>query len=193
MRIEAKSKIQAQTIEMRTLIRKGVYIELNLENPTNTPQVFLVDFDSDLYLFGEKEIKIEANSSMVYKLLFAPLRVGVWENVMLHVYNDRVGEFLYKLKLISENQPVVTSEVIKAELGKYVDYPIMLENPTMEEIEVKYTNSNKKLFQVLQEKIFLPSGVNKEILVRYTPSTSSYFDGNYICPNLCRWSYFRPN
>ena len=173
VRIEAKSKIQAQTIEMRTLIRKGVYIELNLENPTNTAQVFLVDFDSDLYLFGDKEIKIEANSSMVYKLLFAPLRVGVWENVMLHVYNDRVGEFLYKLKLISENQPVVTSEVIKAELGKYADYPIMLENPTMEEIEVKYTNSNKKLFQVLQEKIFLPSGVKKEILVRYTPSTLS--------------------
>ena len=171
VRIEAKSQIQAQTIEMKTLIRKGIYIDINLENPSNEAQVFVVDFDSDLYLFGDKEVKIEANSTMVYKLLFAPLRVGVWENVMLHIYNDRVGEFLYKLKLISENQPVVTSEIIKAELGKYADYPIMLENPTSEEIEVKCINNNKKLFQVLQDKIFLPSGVNKEILVRYTPST----------------------
>jgi len=171
VRIEAKSQIQAQTIEMKTLIRKGIYIEINLENPSNDPQVFVVDFDSDLYLFGDKEVKVEPNSTIVYKLLFAPLRVGVWENVMLHIYNDRVGEFLYRLKLISENQPVITSDLIKAELGKYVDYPVMLENPTTEEIEVKCINNNKKLFQVLQDKIFLPSGVNKEILVRYTPST----------------------
>ena len=173
VRIEAKSQIQAQTIEMRTEIRKGIYIDINLENPSNDSQVFMVDFDSDLFLFGEKEVKVEPKSSKIYKLLFAPLRVGVWDNIMLHIYNDRIGEFLYKLKLISESQPIITSEVIKAELGKYADYPIMLENPTMEEIEVKYTNNNKKLFQVLQEKIFLPSGVKKEILVRYTPSTLS--------------------
>ena len=173
IRIEAKSQIQAQTIEMKTQIRKGIYIDINLENPSNTSQVFMVDFDSGLFLFGDKEVKVEPNSTKVYKLLFAPLRVGTWDNVMLHIYNDRIGEFLYKLKLISESQPVITSEVIKAELGKYADYPIMLENPTMEEIEVKYVNSNKKLFQVLQEKIFLPSGVKKEILVRYTPSTLS--------------------
>ena len=128
-----------------------------------------------LNLFGDKEVKVEPKSSKIYKLLFAPLRVGVWDNVMLHIYNDRVGEFLYKLKLISESQPMVISDVIKAELGKYADYPIMLENPTLEEIEVKYTNSNKKLFQVLQEKIFLPSGVKKEILVRYTPSIYSKY------------------
>ena len=171
VRIEAKSQIQAQTIEMKTQIRKGIYIDINLENPSNDSQIFMVDFDSDLFLFGDKEVKVEPKSSKIYKLLFAPLRVGVWDNVMLHIYNDRVGEFLYKLKLISESQPMVISDVIKAELGKYADYPIMLENPTLEEIEVKYTNSNKKLFQVLQEKIFLPSGVKKEILVRYTPST----------------------
>ena len=29
----------------------------------------------------------------------------------------------------------------------------------------------KKLFKVLQEKIYLPSGVKKEILIRYTPSS----------------------
>ena len=192
VRIEAKSKIQAQTIEMRTLIRKGVFIELNLENPTNTPQVFLVDFDSDLYLFGEKEIKIEANSSMVYKLLFAPLRVGVWENVMLHIYNDRIGEFLYKLKLVCEEQPVIFSEVIKAELGKYIDYAVMLENPTMEEVEVKSFSSNEKLFKVLQEKIYLPSGVKKEILIRYTPSS---LDGDeegivkFETKKIGKWEY----
>ena len=90
---------------------------------------------------------------------------------MLHIYNDRIGEFLYRLKLISEDQPIIVSEPIKAELGKYADYPILLENPTKEEVEVKCFNSNKKLFQVLQEKIYLPGGVRKEIIVRYIPST----------------------
>ena len=47
----------------------------------------------------------------------------------------------------------------------------MLENPTKEDVEVKYTNSRMKQFQVLQEKIFIPPGIKKEILIRYTPSS----------------------
>jgi hypothetical protein len=171
VRIEAKSQIQAKTIEMKTLIRKGVFIEINLENPTNEPAIFRIDFDPELFLFGDRDVKVNANSNVEYKLLFAPLKVGIWENVMLHIYNDRIGEFLYRLKLISEDQPIIVSEPIKAELGKYADYPILLENPTKDEVEVKCINSNKKLFQVLQEKIYLPGGVRKEIIVRYIPST----------------------
>ena len=171
VRVEAKSQIQAKTIEMKTVIRKGVFIEINLENPTSEPAIFRIDFDSDLFLFGDRDVKVNANSSVEYKLLFAPLKVGTWENVMLHIYNDRIGEFLYRLKLISEAQPLIISEPIKAELGKYADYPILLENPTKEEVEVKCINNNKKLFQVLQEKIYLPGGVRKEIIVRYIPST----------------------
>ena len=171
IRVEAKSQIQPQTIEMRTKIRKGIYIDINLENPTEEPAIFRIDFDSDLFLFGDKDVKVDGKTTKNYRLLFAPLKVGMWDNVMLHIYNDRIGEFLYKLKLICEEQPVIFSDLIKAELGKYEDYSVMLENPTMEEIEVKYTNTNPKLYQVLQEKIIIPSGVNKEVLVRYTPST----------------------
>ena len=192
IRIEAKTQIQPQTIEMRTKIRKGIFIEINLENPTNDSVIFRIDFDSDLFLFGDKDVKVNANSTVVYKLLFAPLKVGVWENVMLHIYNDRIGEFLYKLKLVCEEQPVIFSEIIKAELGKYEDYPILLENPTMEEIEVKSYSSNEKLFKILQEKIFLPSGVKKEILIRYTPSS---LDGDeeatvkFETKKIGKWEY----
>ena len=148
IRVEAKCQIQASTIEMKTMIRRGTYIEINLENPTNEPVVFRIDFDNDIFLFGDKEVRVNPSATVIYKLLFAPLKIGIWDNVMLHIYNDKIGEFLYKLKLISEEQPIINSELIEAELGKYVDYPIMLENPTGEEIEVKYFNSNKKLFQI---------------------------------------------
>ena len=171
VRIEAKSQIQPKMIEMKTVIRNGVYIELNLENPTKEDTLFRIDFDTNLFLFGDRDVKVGANSSTIYKLLFAPLKVGVWNNVMLHIYNDRVGEFLYKLKLISEEQPIIISPLIQAELGKYIDYPIMLENPSNEEVEVKYTNSKMKQFQVLQDKIYIPPGIKKEILIRYTPSS----------------------
>ena len=171
VRIEAKSEIQPKLIEMKTTIRKGVFIELNLENPTIENTLFRIDFDTNLFLFGDRDVNVEANSSKIYKLLFAPLKVGIWDNVMLHIYNDKVGEFLYRLKLICEEQPLIISNVIKAELGKYIDYPIMLENPTQEEVEVKFTNSRMKQFQVLQEKIYIPPGIKKEILVRYTPSS----------------------
>ena len=125
------------------------------EDAKFNPPIKKLAKNKNIILVKPKNQSIEVNdkATVVYKLLFAPLKIGVWENVMLHIYNDRIGEFLYKLKLISESQPIITSEVIKAELGKYTDYPIILENPTMEEIEVKYTNNNKKLFQVLQEKI----------------------------------------
>ena len=171
VRIEAKSQLQPKMIEMKTVIRKGVFIELNLENPSKENTIFRVDFDTNLFLFGDRDVNVEANSSKIYRLLFAPLKVGIWDNVMLHIYNDKVGEFLYKLKLISEQQPVIISPLIKAELGKYVDYPIMLENPTQEDVEVKYSNSKVKQFQVLQEKINIPPGIQKEILIRYTPSS----------------------
>ena len=192
IRVEAKTQIQPQTIEMRTKIRKGIFIEINLENPTSENVIFRIDFDSDLFLFGDKDVKVNGNSTVVYKLLFAPLKVGVWENVMLHIYNDRIGEFLYKLKLVCEEQPVIFSEIIKAELGKYADYAVMLENPTMDEIEVKSYSSNEKLFKVLQEKIFLPSGVKKEILIRYTPSS---LDGDeegtvkFETKKIGKWEY----
>ena len=86
------------------------------------------------------------------------MKVGTWDNVFLHIYNDSVGEFLYKLKLISEEAPTVVSEIITAELGKYTDYPLMLENPTQEEVEVKWINNKKKIFHILQEKIIIPPG-----------------------------------
>ena len=46
----------------------------------------------------------------------------------------------------------------------------MLENPTQEEVEIKWVNNKKKIFHILQEKIFIPPGIKKEILIRYTPS-----------------------
>ena len=193
IRIEARSQLQAKTIEMKTFIRKGVFVDINLENPTNEDAVFRIDFDQDLFLFGEKDVKIPANSSQEYKLLYAPLKVGTWDNVMLHIYNDKIGEYLYKLKLICQECPIVAPEIIKAELGKYVDFPIMLENPTNEEVEVKYTNSNKKLFQVLQEQIYIPSGTRKEILVRYTPSSLETTEDCYLkflTKKIGNWEFY---
>ena len=170
VRIEAVSKIQPKMLQMQTYIRKGVFIELNLENPTSVDTVFKIDYDENLFLFGEHEVNVKAKENKIYKLLFAPLKVGIWDNVFLHIYNEEIGEFLYKLKLISDEAPTFISEIIKAELGKYVDYPIMLENPTQEEVEVKWTNNKKKQFHILQEKIFIPPGIKKEILIRYYPS-----------------------
>ena len=144
IRIEARSQLQAKTIEMKTFIRKGVFVDINLENPTNEDAVFRIDFDQDLFLFGEKDVKIPANSSQEYKLLYAPLKIGTWDNVMLHIYNDKIGEYLYKLKLICQDCPIVAPDIIKAELGKYVDFPIMLENPTNEEEYISPQEQEKK-------------------------------------------------
>ena len=44
IREEAQNQIQPQTIEMRTKIRKSIYIDINLENLTNGNVIFIILF-----------------------------------------------------------------------------------------------------------------------------------------------------
>ena len=44
IRVEAKRQIQPQTIKMKTKIRKGIFIEINLGNPTNDSVILRIDF-----------------------------------------------------------------------------------------------------------------------------------------------------
>jgi len=42
--VEAKTQIQSQAIKMKTKIRKGIFIEINLGNPTYDSVILRIDF-----------------------------------------------------------------------------------------------------------------------------------------------------
>lgn len=170
IKIEAKSQYQAQTIEMRSTIRKTVYIDICLDNPLEEYVVFNVDFEGDYLIVKEKEIRIDPLRSINYQLFFAPLRVGTWEG-RVHIYNDSIGEFLYNVKLICDDNPPQYPDIVKSELGKSVDIPIFLENPSAEEVKVSYTNTNSYNFEVVPEKVTIPHLSSREIIIRYSPSS----------------------
>ncbi len=176
IKVEARSIFQQHNIEMRTCIRKAIYIEISLENPMNELIIFHIDYEGD-FLLGDKEMRLEPNKNGIYQLFFAPLKVGAWDG-KLHIFNEYVGEFLYKIKLVSEENPPIYPDILKAELGKSTEYAIPLENPINEEVDVAYYHTNKKLFTVIPDKITIPPYSTREVIVKYSPST---LDGEEEC------------
>lgn len=169
IKVEAKPTYQQQSITMKTHIRKVLYIDIGMENPTNEFIIFHVMYEGEA-LFGANDLRVEPYKSGIYRLNFSPLKVGQFEGE-LKIYNEYVGEFIYKLKLVSEDNLPFYPDVLVAELGKSTLFPIPLENPINEEVEVVYSHTNKKLFQIIPDKIILPPFTTKEVYVKYTPST----------------------
>lgn len=176
IKVEARSIFQQHSIEMRTCIRKAIYIEISLENPMNELILFHIDYEGE-FLLGDKEMRLEPNRTGVYQLFFAPLKVGAWDG-KLHIFNEYVGEFLYKIKLVSEENPPIYPDILKAELGKSTEYVIPLENPINEEVDVAYYHTNKKLFTIIPDKISIPPYSTREVIVKYSPSS---LDGEEEC------------
>ena len=183
--IEAKSTFSKKKLEMKTQVRKAIYIDITIENPSREVMIFDVDYEGN-YIFGEKEVRVEPRSTNDYKLIFAPFRVGNWEG-NLHISNDLIGEFLYKINCICEESQPIYTEMLKAELGKTSEYPLLLENPMNEDVEIEYSNSNLLNFSIVPSKIVIPALAASEVFIRYNPSsleleenTVITFDSNKI-------------
>lgn len=190
IKVDAKPIVQKKTLEMKTTIRKAIYIQISLENPTNNFTIFYTNYEGP-YLKGDKEIRINPKSSTVYNLLFEPFKVGKWDG-MIHIFNEGAGEYLYKLKLIAEEATTVYLDTIKAELGKTETSSLILENPTDTEIVIYYTLSNPVQFRLIPDKIVIPPEAAKEILVKYTPSTLEYEEdctAIFESMEIGRWEY----
>jgi len=171
VKIESKSLYSVQAVEMKSRIRKAIYVDLTLNNPTNEVVRFSVDYQGD-YLMGAKELRLDPESSGIYQLFYEPLQVGVFEGI-LHLFNDSIGEFLYKLTLICEDSPPTFLETIKAELGKSAEVVVTLENPSGNDVEVATTNTNMTNFTTIPDKILIKPYLSKDITIKYTPSSIS--------------------
>lgn len=191
VKIDSKSQVEPEEIKLRTPIRKTVYVEIVLDNPTNEYITYDIEYEGD-YLKGENFINVEPKKSKVYKLYYSPIKVGKNDG-LLHIYNERVGERIIKLNLICEEPKPIYVDTMYAELGKYADHSLILENPLDEEVQVYVTQSNKSQFQIIPEKIILPDNSAREIIVRYTPSTLEHPEDCRILfdtLNIGKWEFF---
>jgi len=190
IKIEAKSKFEKQIIELKTSIRKAIYVEVLVDNPSNDSVNFHIEYEGES-LYGAKELKIEGNKSTNYQLFYAPLKVGSWPG-KLHIYNEYIGEFLYQLQMVSEENPPIYPDTLKAELGKSSEIQIILDNPLDEEIEIFYRNTNVINYSVYPEKIYIPNYAHQQINIKYTPSSLETEEESVIIfenPKVGKWEY----
>jgi hypothetical protein len=99
---------------------------------------------------------LEPKNSGTYNLIFSPLTAGEF-NGTIGFLNEKVGEFWYDLKLSAEENPVVNLELLECELGKVASHPVVLENPTGQELYLEFRNSNPTNFEIVPDKILLPA------------------------------------
>lgn len=190
IKITSKSVYSVNDITILSLVRKTSFVELSINNPTNSDVIFNIDYEGD-YLTGEKEMFIKKKQEANYKLFFSPAKLGTFFG-KLHIYNDTVGEYLYRINMVSESWTPIKIPIIKSELGKYTDYTVLLENPIEENVEIKTNIENRQCFSVIPEKIILPPLTSKEVIIRYTPTTYEEIQESTIVfssSKIDKWEY----
>lgn len=107
-------------------------------------------------LIGDSAFSLEPKNTGTYNLIFSPLAAGEFQGT-IGFLNEKVGEFWYDLKLSAEENPIVNLELLECELGKVASHPVVLENPTGQELYLEFRNSNPTNFEIVPDKILLPA------------------------------------
>lgn len=94
--------------------------------------------------------------------------------------HEKLGEVWYELELVAEDSPQVRLPTLKAELGKVATVPVELENPSNQDVIVKYKISNPHNWDLDPLEIMIPRYSSLEVLVRYMPSELDVLESGEI-------------
>ncbi|KAI0223616.1 Cilia- and flagella-associated protein 47 [Lamellibrachia satsuma] len=140
-------KVMSGFIHVTTLLyQRKVALELNINNPTDK----VMSLEADIVgpsLSGPNYIHIPPDSKGVYELTYAPAIIGSYQGSLI-LYNKMVGEFWYDLKLEATSPLPVTLPVMECELGRYIEQPLNLTNPTDEKLILIPMLSNTNNFSL---------------------------------------------
>ena len=155
-------------IELTTFVRKTLAFEISLYNPLKEAVTYEIAIEGEA-LTGENLFQLMPLQTGVYELRFTPLRAFKGRGSIAFI-QERLGELWYELSLISENKPVERLSTLKAELGKFSQHEVILENPSNLNVQVFHRVSNPNNFDVLPDIINLPALSAVSAYIRYTPS-----------------------
>jgi len=83
---------------------------------------------------------------------------------------EKLGELWYELNLNADNKPVERLSTLKAELGKFSQHEVILENPSAFNVDVTHRVSNPNNFDVVPDIVNIPPMSVVSAFIRYTPS-----------------------
>lgn len=139
IKINAKSKPLENIITMKCEIRTSTFCEFDINAISKSIKeeiIFNVEYTGQ-YLSGDNQLIIKKDKRSIYKLYFTPLSIFEGEGT-LHLYNENVGEYFYKINLISFDQSVTIIDTVQCEIGKNAEVLLTLENPSFQEVTLFY-------------------------------------------------------
>lgn len=143
-----------KTIELSTIVRKSISLDIELYNPLKESITFEVSIEGQ-GLHGSPTFKLLPHQTATYALLFLPLQTFRGKGSIAFI-EEKLGEIWYDLNLISEECPVIRSHTLKAELGKVAEWQVFLENPSNEDCEIGYKISNPNNFDIFPDIVTIP-------------------------------------
>lgn len=172
--IEVTAPLPESVIEVSSVVRKAVAVEISLENPTNEMLVFQVSTDGE-GLLGDPTYSLHANSvsggsSQFYELIYSPLVNGDFEG-RVSFYNERVGEFWYKLHLTAIPAPPTVVETVECMVGGTKIVPVAVENPLGEEVTLIVQSSDMDHFYVPSDQVVLGPYSQSTFPLHFRPSS----------------------
>jgi len=145
--------IPMKMLEIQTVIRRPIVVDIEIYNPEKFDVVFDVVTAGD-GLKGEKIFVVEAKSSRTYELMYLPVKVGRYMG-MITFLNEMLGEIWYEIGMSAQSDTEIRVPLMSAELGKFSTCEVQVDNPTELEVALNYLLSNPTNFDVFPKDIKL--------------------------------------
>ena len=192
--VHTESPRPEKTLELQSIVRKAVAVDIVLENPLPEPVTFEVFFTGN-GLLGDAAFSIGPKNQSTYELLYSPLKPtepGIPEKGTIGFLNEKLGEFWYDLLMICDESPLHTVDAVECELGKRAEIYLELENPINDEVIIEHTCTNSTNFEIFPEKILIGPYDTFKVCVQYSPSTLGELEvGEILFKNelIGKWRY----
>lgn len=173
--VEVTAPLPESTIEVSSMVRKAAAVEISLENPTKELLVFTVTTEGD-GLLGDSTYSLPSSSNNnnaaapFYELIYSPLLEGKFVG-KISFYNQRVGEFWYKLHLQAIPAPPTVVDVVECMVGGTKIVSIPIENPLADEVALTVTTSDPEHFFVPSDQVVLGPYAQSSFPLHFRPSS----------------------
>ena len=157
-----------RNFEMNTFVRKALAFTLDVTNPLRETITYEIAIEGE-GLTGPGTFTLYPLQTATYEAIFLPLR-SFKSKGSIAFMQEKLGEKWYQLSLVSEENPVIRSPTLKAELGKVEEWIVYLENPSGYICDIEHRLSNPNNFDVFPENISIGPYETTAVKIRYIPS-----------------------
>eukprot|EP01138_Halocafeteria_seosinensis_P009841 gb/GECG01010052.1/.p1 GENE.gb/GECG01010052.1/~~gb/GECG01010052.1/.p1 ORF type:complete len:1690 (+),score=184.73 gb/GECG01010052.1/:1-5070(+) len=159
-----------ESYDLSTKALSSETLSIPLSNDEDEDVTFSVQTEGP-FLFCQETVVVPAKRTVTLPVRFTPLLTGYWPAAVT-LYNDRVGEQWYELRLTSSRPVPVELPRFDIPVGETQTHSFVLSNPSPNYVgfEAVMDESIQRNYEVNPKQISLPPNGESKITVRYRPS-----------------------